>query len=643
MVNVERQKAPISFAPELSTRGSDEKLPAISLKEYQDTFLSLYTLYGLDKHAAKLGLLEGTMMTRSVMGQLMGPFINKQFRTIFVGSSPTGELSEGLARPNDKQAFLAAAKKLAFIVGGAMAGNLSVKLLDGVARKAYEEESLFFRKAINDRIAQSIFMRDLEFVQNKTPAEILNIIDKGKRGIMTVIDETITEVVPHLTAIVAASAAGFTVDKKVGGLGLLRLPFLYATNKKVIEQMLVDRKKELAQKDAIDARVMSSLQSVELVKSSDTMEHAIGELGNTMHEQDAMIIKSKQKRVARSQQEAYLDTLFEDILPMALGYAEYNDLVQSDHNPFASATVALQHYRTIAGEQRSIGWHASALMSSLSERIQPAIQDIKRMDELLGPYDMLDKPDGLLEQARNPVSQLRNFDIQVRNLQYKNILHNVSLHIPEGSFVTIRGPSGIGKTTLLRHMLGLFGAAHGVVTYGDQDLGSIKKYGEHSIYSKLAYANQAPLYFENMSLRDNLQLWTTNHVSDETLFQVLHDLKLDHIAGRLDSKVKHFSGGELRRIGIARALLKNPQVLFLDEPTANLDEGSLQQVLQIIKDMRKNRPDMTVIAITHDPHFEAIAEKIVDFAEVNKPNDMSAETLGNRSVFYGPPPTGKNT
>lgn len=115
---------------------------------------------------------------------------------------------------------------------------------------------------------------------------------------------------------------------------------------------------------------------------------------------------------------------------------------------------------------------------------------------------------------------------------------------------------------------------------------------------------------------------------------MLHDLRLDQIVSRLDSTVKHFSGGELRRIGIARALLKDPKVLFLDEPTANLDEASAKQVLDIIKQMRKTRPDMTVVAVTHDPNFEAIAEKIVDFAQVNTPKDTKAESLGNRQVFY---------
>jgi ABC-type multidrug transport system ATPase subunit len=189
--------------------------------------------------------------------------------------------------------------------------------------------------------------------------------------------------------------------------------------------------------------------------------------------------------------------------------------------------------------------------------------------------------------------------------------------------VTIKGPSGIGKSTLFRHMVGLYEAQPGAIQYGGTDINNIKKYGDASIYSKIAYANQSPQFFEDMTLRENLLLWTKNDIPNDRIEKVLRDLNLDQIIDRLDTKSKHYSGGELRRIGIARALLKDPKVLFLDEPTANLDAVSTVQVLKIIQDLRKTRPDMTVVAITHDPVFEKIAEKIVDFEKINKPAELA--------------------
>ena len=253
------------------------------------------------------------------------------------------------------------------------------------------------------------------------------------------------------------------------------------------------------------------------------------------------------------------------------------------------------------------------------------------MEDLLGPYELLDHPQGLRELARKPVSDLERFDIKVENLKFKHILSGVSLDIPQGSFVTIKGPSGIGKSTLFRHLVGLYPGDSGTVKYGGTDIDGIKKYGDESIFTKIAYANQNPQYFEDMTLRENLLLWTPKEIPNERIESVLKDLKLDAIIDRLDAKTKHFSGGEMRRIGIARALLKDPKVLYLDEPTANLDAASTLQVMKIIQELRKTRPDMTLVAITHDPVLEKIAEKVIDFADINK--QPEAASLGDHQVL----------
>jgi len=609
----------------------------VDIKEYQDTFQHVYRQYGLDKHAAKLGFLEGIMVLNAAMSKLSQPLVNKGITDTMMNAK-TYKISEfgqenWKKMNNDRRAqFLRIAAKHTFPVWGPIAGVLSTTILDGAARKAYEKSTMFIRESINDRVANSVFMRDFEFIQDKSPAEILNIIDKGKQATMELINTTYTDIIPNIAAMTTAAGAGFSIDKLGGIIGLLRLPILFGTNKKLLEQYIGERAIELKQKDAVDTRIMTSLQSIEVVKASDTMENAISELGKTMQERDELSISSRKRDVSRRQQGNYWDLFFQWGLPAGIAGFQYKRL--DAKNDAAAAMKAMSSFSGIAVAQAEAGRHATELVHRYAEKIQPALQDIKRMEELLGPYDLLDKPDGMQEKVRKPVDTLPNFDIRVQNLNFKNILHNVTLDIPQGSFVTIKGPSGIGKTTFLRHLVGFYGAEKGALQYGGNDLSAIKKFGEQSIYTKLAYANQNPQYFENMTLRENLLMWTKKQVDEQKLMDVLHDLHLDHITDRLDSKQKHFSGGELRRIGIARALLKDPKVLFLDEPTANLDAESSRQVLQIIRDMRKNRPDMTVIAVTHDPDFEAIAERIVNFADVNRPKDAQSESLGTRQVFY---------
>jgi len=280
------------------------------------------------------------------------------------------------------------------------------------------------------------------------------------------------------------------------------------------------------------------------------------------------------------------------------------------------------------GQQQALRRSFQSLTHLYTDRIVPDIQDIRRMEELLGPYHLLDIPEGAREQSRIPATDIKNFDIRIDNLRFKNILNGISLDVPQGSFVTIKGPSGIGKSTLFRHLVGLYEAVPGNVQYGGVDIDGIKKFGKDSLYSKIGYANQNPQILEDMTLRENLLLWTRSEVPPGRVESVLRDLKLDQLIKRLDSKNKHFSGGELRRIGIARALLKDPKILYLDEPTANLDAKSTRQVMSVISQLRKKRPDMTVVAITHDPVFENIAEQVVDFEKLN-----ASKKLGNNQVF----------
>ncbi len=267
-------------------------------------------------------------------------------------------------------------------------------------------------------------------------------------------------------------------------------------------------------------------------------------------------------------------------------------------------------------------------------KVLPLLDDIQKMEDLLGPYDELDRPEGPKEAKRIPVSEVKDFSLSVSNLNYKNILTDVSVDIPQGTFVTIKGTSGIGKTTFMRSLLNLYDLPEDTVKIGGIPLESIKKYGDESLFTKIGYANQDVKFFESLTLRENLTQWVRRSVPDQEVRQTLSDLNLDHLAERLDSENKHLSGGERVRIGIARALLQNPSILFLDEPTASLDPKSSQQVIDIISSLRTKRPEMTVVAITHDPSFEKIAEQMIDFSELNKKNERVMQ-LGPHQVLEG--------
>lgn len=631
----------------------NEKIFEVSLPEYQKTFSSLSKTYGLDKQKVSLGITEGLLVQGKVIDALAGVGFSSIMMSLWADKSKfpkTGELLGRFIAPKIIPGVEENHANLGHIplgvrdehinaAFGEVKGELKrfkwplalmlsyvpsvVGEYKGKMRLVDDMKSV--RRLVNERAANSLFMRDMEFIHDKSASEINNIIEKGKQSTVDFFTTTYGEVLPRLATIGLATIGQIPINPIGAVLELTRMPFLYNMSKSHAQEILKQRAGDLKRKDMIDTRINATLGSLEVVKTSDSMEQAISQLNENMTARDEFQMSSVKDEVKQEAKMWGYNMAFGTGMP----------IISSAINYFRTGKWegAVQSGIMTAMAGSIIERNSNELIKLYVDKIQPALQDVKRMEDLLGPYEQLDKPDGMLEKARVPVSTLPNFDISVQNLAYKDILQNASLDVPQGSFVTIKGPSGSGKTTFMRHMLGLFTAGDGSVTYGGVDMQKVKKFGDESIYSAIGYANQNPQYFENMTLKDNLLLWTKREIADDEIKTVLHDLRLDQIVGRLDSTVKHFSGGEMRRIGIARALLKDPKVLFLDEPTANLDAQSAKQVLDIIKDMRVKKPDMTVIAVTHDENFEKIAEKIVDFRDINvsKINDRQ---LREKQVFY---------
>lgn len=681
------------ITPKGESKASETLVSAddFNLTEYSKTVDYVSKLYDVEKFTGNLSLLESVLVANKLAGAGAGTGlfltignIIRNHETIF------RDLKDIWIKLEDKEPLLpedkAKVKSLFVKNGWPFYGPIIAKIPliagDFFVKRHFVSKMDDVRGAINQRIAESVFMRDYEFVHDKSAAEIMDKVQRGKEATITLLEKTYLQMVPALAELGGGAMPQIATNPLGAALAAVRIGSAYYNGIALTRDILTKRREVLNRQNAIDTRILTSLSSLETVKTSDTMQEAIHDLERSMKAKDEVTRDIGKKQVMTGLRQQTVDYALDRAIPVVTaGYdiargisgiknwkllwhgiralydvegadtefkkallaarpnLDFQNMsaieVAKEVGPMAAGIgMGLLHGMQSGVSQEAMKAALDKIVRIYADDIKPALQDIHRMEELLGPYGEVDRPDGKLERARKPVTILKRFDIKVTNLSFKDILHNVSMDIPQGSFLTIKGPSGIGKTTFFRHLVGLYGADSGAVTYGGTDLQGIKKFGSESIYSKIAYANQSPQYFEDLTLRDNLLMWTKQKVPDAKIRTILHDLKLDPIMDRLDSKVKHFSGGELRRIGIARALLKDPKVLFLDEPTSNLDQSSAKQVLEIIKEMRRKRPDMTVVAVTHDPNFEAIAERIVDFAEVNKPKDTKAESLGTRQVFY---------
>jgi ATP-binding cassette subfamily B protein IrtA len=269
------------------------------------------------------------------------------------------------------------------------------------------------------------------------------------------------------------------------------------------------------------------------------------------------------------------------------------------------------HYVAALAYSNQMNWSAQSLLRAKTR----FLEDLRQMKQLeLTLQNEENKNITSTESAEN----LLNHDISLQGVNFalgKNkILHDIDLDIPAGSIVTLNGVSGAGKSTLLKLLSGYYKPTDGTVNLGGVDMKSLRKKGKGNMYDLFSYVPQFP-YIEETSVRDNLLFGLDGKkVSDEVLNTVLESVNLTDRFADLDEVLKPgrgdagtLSGGEASRLGLARAMLraqvKGSKIIFLDEPTASVDEPTAKVIADLINNAKKTMPGTTFVIISHDQDF----------------------------------------
>lgn len=190
-------------------------------------------------------------------------------------------------------------------------------------------------------------------------------------------------------------------------------------------------------------------------------------------------------------------------------------------------------------------------------------------------------------------------EIVLENVSYLSVLEKLSLRIPAGKITAITGESGSGKSTLLKLIAGLILPTSGEIYFSGL---AATKFQRESIFGKLAYAPQAPKLFD-ATLAENFTMF--GQLESSELEKFLAALKLD-----LDlNSAQKLSRGQLQRLGVLRALLKDSSLIILDEPTAGLDFDTEEKVLALVKKISSRR---TIIIATHRQAVIDLADNVIE-------------------------------
>ena len=188
-------------------------------------------------------------------------------------------------------------------------------------------------------------------------------------------------------------------------------------------------------------------------------------------------------------------------------------------------------------------------------------------------------------------------------------LDKVDLTVAPGDFISIIGPSGSGKSTLLHLLSGLDHPTSGSLTYDGQEIYTLPD-KELSAFRcrQMGFIFQQFNLLPVLTARENIlmPLLLDKKQPDEGYLSQLAELL--GIRNRLDHLPHELSGGQQQRVAIARALIAQPEVIFADEPTGNLDSKSGGEVMDMLKSIR-DRMGKTLVIITHDNRIAALADR----------------------------------
>ena len=187
--------------------------------------------------------------------------------------------------------------------------------------------------------------------------------------------------------------------------------------------------------------------------------------------------------------------------------------------------------------------------------------------------------------------------VSVQSVSYKynseSVLENVSFNIEEGDFLGIIGPNGAGKTTLFHCMLGLLNSYSGRITILNQDIKKNKK-----IFKKIGYIPQKKSIDQKfpLTVQELVSLSLTRETPKNVVFEILKQVGLYNMKNKT---IGQLSGGQQQRVLIAKALVNNPTILMLDEPTNELDQKSQHDFYFLLKELNEKNK-ITIIWTSHD-------------------------------------------
>lgn len=193
------------------------------------------------------------------------------------------------------------------------------------------------------------------------------------------------------------------------------------------------------------------------------------------------------------------------------------------------------------------------------------------------------------------------------------ILDGIDLNIASGSIVGILGHNGMGKTTLLRTLIGQLKTISGSVRFDGQEISGLKPH--ERVLKGLGYVPQGREIFQDLSVRENLQMGMTRSKDKDALHKVLEYFPI--LGPLLDRPGRGLSGGQQQILALARCLAGGPRLIMLDEPTEGIQPSIVEQIAERLTALREQL-GLAVVLVEQDLHFISTVADSVSIIQKGK-------------------------
>jgi lipoprotein-releasing system ATP-binding protein len=197
------------------------------------------------------------------------------------------------------------------------------------------------------------------------------------------------------------------------------------------------------------------------------------------------------------------------------------------------------------------------------------------------------------------------------------VLKGVDIEIKKGEIVSIAGPSGSGKSTLL-HILGTLDKAdRGGVSINNIVLSSLTEKKMAAFRNKhIGFVFQFHHLLPEFTAQENVCIpgWLAGRKKNEVKEKAIELLAMLGLSHRLENKPNQLSGGEQQRVAVARALINQPDIVFADEPTGNLDSANAKELHQLLFDLRE-KFNQTFLVVTHNEELAKLSDRVLNMRD----------------------------